>query len=645
MALGTLALLLSSGGTTAGAATAPARVPFYAIQREYLPVPNGVMPWDPSWSPDGTHILFEDYHHGGEWLANANGSDVHCLTCGWRDNPKIIGGFSYVFPGNRRMLLANELGNTVDVLECSPSLYRCRSHKWLPVDLSGDNTPGEPDLGRRTYHLAPDGVHLAYTITRPDGLVMMIAKLVREPTEYKLVDYGVVNPTGPSGPTDTDPVGWANGGSLDELKSFADGGRDVIVLAEPNGIPEEEEVNLATGHVTQLTGYDDWTEDGEISPDGSSLLSESWRTEHRLTALGLMPLNQPFIALADPLLSIYYVSSPQGFACDLQPWLLPASGDDDGALVGQPLNPYGGGLSIPANNLDGQQVWSPDSTRVLLQGRLLESAPRGSNFYEVQKGPAPSELIVAHLLRPPSRPIRPVTTVVGNWAPTPQAYRSSFDIPGTHAVDGLRSGTAQITIDGNLVGGDFAVAYHDYSNDGKYFLNGTETISGGVETTTATAVDLIATNAAGQRVGYLKGDYSFSQITPAPPATQPGVSKSGTISAQWLGQTASGLPTVAACPSTMPRESPLALKPLVRYAHGVAIVTARVSADVYGETRSVQGATITIDGRDASTTANGIARLRIPIRTGRLVSTRIAARAGNTFIPAALRIGLPAPRG
>lgn len=645
MALGTLALLLSSGGTTAGAATAPARVPFYAIQREYLPVPNGVMPWDPSWSPDGTHILFEDYHHGGEWLANANGSDVHCLTCGWRDNPKIIGGFSYVFPGNRRMLLANELGNTVDVLECSPSLYRCRSHKWLPVDLSGDNTPGEPDLGRRTYHLAPDGVHLAYTITRPDGLVMMIAKLVREPTEYKLVDYGVVNPTGPSGPTDTDPVGWANGGSLDELKSFADGGRDVIVLAEPNGIPEEEEVNLATGHVTQLTGYDDWTEDGEISPDGSSLLSESWRTEHRLTALGLMPLNQPFIALADPLLSIYYVSSPQGFACDLQPWLLPASGDDDGALVGQPLNPYGGGLSIPANNLDGQQVWSPDSTRVLLQGRLLESAPRGSNFYEVQKGPAPSELIVAHLLRPPSRPIRPVTTVVGNWAPTPQAYRSSFDIPGTHAVDGLRSGTAQITIDGNLVGGDFAVAYHDYSNDGKYFLNGTETISGGVETTTATAVDLIATNAAGQQVGYLKGDYSFSQITPAPPATQPGVSKSGTISAQWLGQTASGLPTVAACPSTMPRESPLALKPLVRYAHGVAIVTARVSADVYGETRSVQGATITIDGRDASTTANGIARLRIPIRTGRLVSTRIAARAGNTFIPAALRIGLPAPRG
>lgn len=595
----------------AGPATSVAKPPFYAIQREYLPIPKGVMPWDPSWSPDGTHILFEDYHHGGEWLANANGSNVHCLTCRWHDNPNIIGGFSYVFPGAKRMLLANELGNTVDVLECKPSLYQCRTHRWLPVDLAGDNATGETDFGRRTYHLAPDGVHLAYTITRPDGLVMVIAKLVREPTDYKLIDYRVVNPTGPSGPTDASPVGWANGGSLDELKSFADGGRSIIILAEPNGIPEEEEVNLATGHVTQLTGYDDWTEDGEISPDGSSLLSESWRTEHRLTALGLMPLDQPFIALADPLMSIYYVSSPQGFACDLQPWLLPAGGDDDGALVGQPLNPYGGGLSIPANNLDGQQVWSPDSTRVLLQGRLLEPAPRGSNFYEVQKGPAPSELIVAHILRPPSKPIKPVTTVVGDWAPTPQAYKSSFDMPGTHTVDGLSSGTAQITIEGNLVGGNFALAYHDYSNDGKYFLNGTETISGGVETTITTVANLIATNAAGQQVGYLQSDFSFSQITPAPPATQPGVSKSGTVSAQWLGQTASGLPTVGACPGTMPRESRLHLTASIRTTSGVETVKARVAADVYGEVQPVEGATVSLDGRHAPTNSQGQATIRL----------------------------------
>jgi len=606
--------------------------PFYAIQREYIKVPAGVMPWGPSWAPDGKHILFEDYHHGGEWLADANGSDVHCLTCRWHGNPDIIGGFSYIFPDNKRMFLANELGNTVDILECTPSLYACKTHKWLPVDLSGDAS-SEADLGRRTYHLAPDGVHLAYTITRPDGLVMLIGRLVREPTEYKLVDDRVVNPSGPSTPTDTNPAGWANGGSLDEFKSFADGGRDAIILAEPTGIPEEEEINLATGHVTQLTGYDDWTEDGAISPDDSSLLSESWRTEHRFTALGLMPLNQPFIALGDPLLSIYYVSSPQGFACDLQPWLLPAAGDDDGALVGQPLNPYGGGISIPANNLDGQQVWSPDSTRVLLQGRLLKKAPSGSNFYEVQKGPAPSELIIAHILRAPTKPIEPVTTVVGSWAPTPQTYKSSFDMPGTHVVDGHRSGTATITIDGTVLGGNFAVVYHDYSNDGKYFLNGSETINGSYFGSVTTVADLIATDADGKQVGYLKENLTFTQITPAPPATEDGISKSGTISSAWLGRTASGLPTVGACPSTMPRASKLALRWSTRRRGDAYVLTAHISSDVYGERRPVEGATVSFGRHSATTTGTGIAVLRLPAAAGRRLTGKLSVTAGNTFLP------------
>ncbi len=296
----TVALAAAASGVAAASTASATRTPFFAIQREYLPVPKGVMPWDPSFSPDGTHILFEDDHHGGEWLADADGRHVHCLTCAWHDNPDIIGGFSYVFPGNRRMFLANELGDVVDVLECTPSLYRCTHHRWLPVDLSGDATAGETNLGRRTYHLAPDGVHVGYTITRPDGLVMIVGALRREAHGYALVNDRVVNPSGPTGPTDTDATRWANGGSLDELKSFADGGRAVVILAEPNGIPEEEKVDLRTGATTQLTGYDDWTEDGAVSPDGKLLLSESWRTEHRLTPLALMPLVQPFIALGDP---------------------------------------------------------------------------------------------------------------------------------------------------------------------------------------------------------------------------------------------------------------------------------------------------------------------------------------------------------
>ena len=639
------------GAIGAGPAVSATPKPFYAVQREYVKVPAGVMPWDPSWSPDGTHILFQDDNGGYEWIANADGTGVHCLTCGMSDHPAIVGGFSYIFPDNRRMFLANELGDSVYILDCTPDLFDCRSHAWLPVDLSGDATTNEPNFGRRTYHLAPDGVHVGYTITRPDGLVMMVAALQREAAGYKLVDYHVVNPPGPSGPLDTNPDGWANGGSLDELKAFADGGRKIVILAEPDGIPQQEEVDLATGQVTQLTAYPDWNEDGAISPDGDSLLTESWRTENRLTALGLMPLARSFINLSQAIESIYYVSSRQGFACDLQPWLLPAGGDQGGTLVGQPLNPYGGGATIPANDLEGQQVWSPDSTRVLLQGRSLLPPPAGANSYLDQKGPAPNELMIAHILRPPTAPIVPVRTQVGSWAPTPQRYQSSFDMPGTHVVNGKYSGTAVVTIGGNIGGGDFSVVYHDYSDDGRYFLNGTQTTQGSVLATVAITDGLTATDATGIQVGYLDANLQFSQIEPAPtpPSGQSGVSMSGTVSSSWLGQSATGLPMVGPCPQTMPRASALELTPRVRVARHAALVTVSVSSDVYGDTRPVQGATVVLAGRSATTDAAGVSTLRIPLRATRRgrhpVTVAVASTAGDTFLPAWSTLVLPAVPG
>ena len=630
-----LAVLSALAAPAANSST----MPFYAVQRVHMKVPAGVMPWDPSWSPDGKHILFQDDNHGFEWFANANGTGVHCISCRMSDHPKIIGGFTYVFPDNKRMLLANELGNSVYVLECAPSLFNCRSHRWLPVDLSGDETPGEPNLGRRTYHLAPDGVHLAYSITRPDGLVMMIAALQREPTEYKLVDYHVVNPSGPRNTLDPNPAGWANGGSLDEFKSFADGGRSAIILSDPSGlVPQQEKINLATGKVTQLTSYPDWNEDGALSPDDSSLLTESWRTENRLTSLGLMPLARPFITLGAPIVAIYYVSSRPGFACDLQPWLLPAGGDRGGTLVGQPLNPYDGGQTIAGNDLEGQQVWSPDSTRVLLQGRSLRRPPAGANSYLLQKGPAPSDLIVAHILRPPTKPIQPVTTRVGNWAPTSQQYKSSFDMPGTHTVHGRRSGTAMIDIDGNVIAGHFSVTYTHYSDDGKHFLDGTQTITGSVETSTTITSNLTATNSAGHQIGYQRADLTFSQIQPPPPDGDPGVTFNGTVSSSWMGKTASGLPRVGACPSSMPR--PLHLQ--LHHTQSGRILTLHVTANSHGDIRPVEGATVKLLGRVLTTDRRGLAVVKLsPSGVQRTITATTSA--GNTFTPASTRVKLRRP--
>ncbi|WP_181792704.1 hypothetical protein [Streptomyces sp. WELS2] len=629
----TCAVSSAPGASAAVSWTDGAAVPpFYAVKREALPVPQGVMPWGPTWFPDGRHILFQDYNGGREWVADTDGRHVRCLTCSMADHPAITGGFAYAFPDGRRMFLANELGDAVDVLECAPSLLDCGSHQWLPVDLSADTTVGEPDLGRRTYHLAPDGTHLGYSITRPDGLVMIVAALVRGESGYSLDDLHVINPPGPSGPADTDPDHWANGGSLQEFKSFADGGRSAVVLAaQPSGVPQQQKIDLATGRVTRLTGYPDWSEDGAFSPDGGSLLTASWRTQHRLTPLGLMPLTRPFIDLAQAVVAIYYVSSRPGFACDLSPWLLPPSGDGDGQLVGQPLNPYGGGTTLPANNLSGQQAWSPDSTRVLLQGRSLVPPAVGANSYLQQKGTAPSALIVARIGRPPTTPVPTVTTQVGSWAPTPQSYRSSFDLPGVHVVHGNSSGTAVITIGGDILGGAFSVQYHGYSDDGRYILNGTQTVTGSVTALVTIQDDLTATDAAGNQAGFLKASLQYRQIAPAPQNGEPGVQKTGTVSSSWLGEHAEGLPEVGPCPDTMPRPAPLALSTTAQAGPDGTVVTSRVTADIGGDTRPVQGATVRIGLLHARTGPDGTAVLTLPAGQQ---SGDVTASAGDTFLPA-----------
>jgi hypothetical protein len=237
-------------------------------------------------------------------------------------------------------------------------------------------------------------------------------------------------------------------------------------------------------------------------------------------------------------------------------------------------------------------------------------------------------------------------TQLGSWAPTPQQYRSSFDMPGTHVVNGRHSGTAVITIAGNIVGGAFSVLYDNYSDDGKYFLSGRQSVDGSVTAAVTISDDLRATDAAGHRAGFLKADLTFRQIEPAPPAGEPGVAKSGTISSGWLGKTGSGLPNVGACPDSMPRPSPLTLIPTARVVRGTALIVARVTADVYGDQRPVQGATVTIGHTRARTDSTGTATIRLrigslpPARRRRRRRVRITASAGDTFIATATTIWL-----
>jgi hypothetical protein len=336
-------------------------------------------------------------------------------------------------------------------------------------------------------------------------------------------------------------------------------------------------------------------------------------------------------------MSAHYVSSRPGFACDIQPWLVPGEGDDHGRIVGQPLNPYMGGEEIGANSIAGQAQWSPDSTRVLLQGRSLAEPPAGSNSYLNQKGTAPSALLIARIHRAPTTPIAAQPTVVGAWAPTPQQFRTNLDYPGVHVVRGKRGGTATISIAGTLMGGEFAVTYHRYSNDGRYFLSGTQTVSGSIVAATTFTDDLVATNLLGRRVGFRSATLTVAPVVPQPPAGEPQTQMTGTVETEWLGRTSAGLPPVAACPAQMPTPPPLQLSATKVRAGGSYLVSFLVRSDIAGDRRPVQGATVTVGDLTATTGSTGRTTLTVPVG---VIDAGVTAEAtaGDTFRPASLPI-------
>jgi hypothetical protein len=670
--------LAALGVPAAPAVAAATLTPFVPITYIRLPLPSNVQPYGPSWMPDGRHILFQNQLDGHAWVIDSDGKGLRCLTCSFSDDPgpSMQGGllFVYSFPDEKRLLLAaggyvtygsgraaagyglSWLGglagasgsepppsdSVADVLECHPNVLDCRTHQVLPIDMSADANPSEPDGQRRTWHLSPDGRHLLWMDVRPDGTVMVVAKLVRESDRYLAVDPRYINPPSPTSSSDPNPDHWAYVGQTFEGKSFAEGGSEVEYLGGP-GMDnfDVETVNLATGARHRLTSGPDWDEDGAISPDGRYLSLASWRSMRRIDVLGgMLPEVHSYIDL--PFMSAIvanYVSSHAGFQCDLTPWLLPSSGDDGGRLLGQPLAPYSGGDSYVANNLEGDPIWSPDSTKVLLQERMYGPQPTGSVPQPVLSA-SPSQLLIAKLDVPPNKPLPVVSSAVGSWAPSPATVGTGFDHPVRVTIHGRGGGTATITYTGNILSSADSVAYRHFSDDGRSFANGTETINNPQLLTTPVSLSANIT-ISGTQDGYFRANMTAGESA--------GQAPTGTVSSELDGVSRSGLSGVGACPQKLPHPVPVRARVTRRLHARTDRLVFRVYASIFGagmnesqaDTRAIQRATVVLAGRRLQTNAAGIAALSLPT-TSHCRRYRVTVSAGDTFLPAHMTITVPA---
>jgi hypothetical protein len=592
----------------------------------------------PVFTLDGGHLLF--FAGGHLWLVATTGTAPQCLSCDVAGEPAIAvteqEGVATEFPDGKRVFFGPP--DSRAVLSCVPDLLDCRTKTILPVDFSGGRAPlgitapGPGQLlpaidigGGHAAKLAPDGIHIGFSDEASNSVEeMIIATLVRGSTSYTLTDAHVINPQTSAGPADNDPVHWSDGEALFELKTFARGGADatyVSVGAPAAGNPDVIEVDLATGKTTRLTSGPDWDEDDAPSPDGSSIVVESDRTMHRTDLTGLLPVRGFADAAATAAAAAYFVGDNVRRQCDLQPWLLPASGDDGAALLGQPLQPYTGGDIHAANNVSGYPQWSPDGTEIALNTESYTTAAS-----------APY-LVVAHLTaRAPTAPLPVVSSEPGSWAPSPEAFHGSLQGSALKVLHGQASGTATILHLAPLgIAASYdRVVYRGYSDDGLSFTSGTVSVANqNIETGPVTVdADLTIT---GAHHGWKKAHISY-HVGPE------GWTVSGSGTATMDGTTVTGPPQVPEpCPESLPRKQPLELTA----ERSGGVIRVHVQSTIHGagpaenldDTRPVRAATVSLDGAQALTDSTGDATLAVPAAAG---PWTVSVTAGDTMVPASI---------
>jgi Tol biopolymer transport system component len=625
--------------------------PFEAVDIKRISLPSGITDASqPAYTHDGRHLLFMANALSGRanmWIVGEDGSNPRNLTGGVPGEPAMPNpdeleqpALIMPFPDGKRVFFG-PYGDP-RVLECTPSVVNCRSKRILDIDLSGarpaavapggvvpDPTPVVPMAARP--QLSPDGKHVMFSDIRTDAIeVMVLAKLTRGADKYEVGDARVLNPQGPTSPSDKDVRAWSDSTALYESKTFVDGGRAITYVqvgGEAGGNPDLWKLDLRTGKRTRLTHNADWQEDHGDSPDGRwSVTTIDSRGSHYLDYLSLMPYRSFFDAWEISPVAIIAVGGAQRRVCaPFSPRLMPSAGDGGGTLMGQDLHPYDGGDIRPSGNYQGWSMWKPDGTALALSTQSFTTLA-GASYLEIARLPT----------RRPTRPQPIVSSQPGAWAPTHEQYHGALGAKQDITLKGLRSGTVTLHYDQNfLTKTANSATYKNYSDDGKSFLNGTDSVTRDrPASTTRVVTDLKLT---GAHTGSLNRDITY--VTPATGAETGSIT--GRSKVTFDGTTHEGVDSPADRCATVRDRLPRAVK-LDAHAgrgHGRTLVVSVTAAypnaglnEQGVDKRPVRGATVTYGGDTATTNNDGIAFVHPRRRPGSNDRT-IHVSAGDTFRP------------